>query len=293
MTEQLNISRKNIEGKCDLKCAYNFTYTDAPIEARNSENAIRCIYEDKNSMPVLYNKKKFRPWLSTIYYPSQILYNNKIADAEITTLHINDDSTQILAVIIPIKISNDSSSATSTITNVIKSMSVSAPSTGKNVTISNFNLQNIVPKKPFYSCNINNTNCIIFGMIDAISISKSTFDTFTQIIKRNDQKLNINSSDFSGLYYNSSGPNTTTSLGDGIYISCNPTGNSTETEEVTYETNVPVYDVGNILEDPTFILVVQTIIACIVFIIIFYLWNYAYKFIDGDFGAPQTSSTKD
>lgn len=293
MSEQINISKKNIEGKCDLKCAYNFTYTNGPIQIYNAGNTIIIGYEDRNALPVLYNKKKYRPHASYISYPSTILYNDNLADAEFTILHISEDSTQFLFVYIPIKISNDSSSATTEITNVIKSTSTSAPSNGQKLTISNFNLQNIVPKKPFYSFNLGvrvSIDYIVFSMLDAISISNSTFETLKQISKNNSGKLMVNPNTFSGLYYNSSGPNTTTSLGDGIYISCNPTGNSTETKEVTYEKNESSYDMYNIFEDPTFILVVQTIIACIVFIIIFYVWNYGYKFIDGDFGDSTSSS---
>jgi hypothetical protein len=292
MSQQLNISRKNIEGKCDLKCAYNFNYTDDQVTLTNQGYAILLSFENRNTAPVLFNKKKYRPLVTTINYPSSLLYNDKLADAELKITHIAEDSTGAFIVIIPIKISNDASSATTSITNVIKSISVSAPSQGQKVTISNFNLQNIVPKKPFFSFNINNVGFIVFGMLDAISISNSTFETLKKIIKQERLKFTVNPANFTGLYYNSSGPNTTTSLGDGIYISCNPTGNSTETKEVTYEINEPVNDFGNILEDPTFILVVQTIIACIVFIIIFYIWNYGYKFIDGDLGDSTSAPTK-
>jgi hypothetical protein len=296
MSQQLNISKKNIEGKCDLKCAYNFNYTNGPVQIENRGFAITLKHEDRNTLPVVYNKKNFRPLSTEILYPSRLLYNDKLADAEISIFHISEDSTQYLYIIIPIKISNDSSSATTEITNVIKSTSTSAPSKGQKLTISNFNLQNIVPKKPFYSfinkVDGNSLNSIAFDMLDAISITNSTFETLKQIIKQANFKVNIDPANFSGLYYNSSGPNTTTSLGDGIYISCNPTGNSTETKEVTYEKNEINYDMYNIFEDPTFILVVQTIIACIVFIIIFYVWNYGYKFIDGDFGDSTSASTK-
>lgn len=295
MSEQINISRKNVEGRCDLKCAYNFNYTSGPIQASNGRNVIRFSFENRNTLPVTYNKKKYRTFLSGLHYPSQLLYNDQLADAEIFILHVSEDSTQMLAVYIPIKISNDTSSATTEITNIIRSISVSAPSPNQMVTIPNINLQNIVPKKPFFSFSVNGVDAIAFNMLDAISISNSNFETLKQIITPNPHRANMDPT-FSGLFFNSSGPNTTTSLGDGIYISCNPTGNSTETEDVSYDTsydtNVPDYDTGKILEDPTFILVVQTIIACMIFIIIFYVWNYGYKFIDGDFGDYTNTASK-
>ena len=95
------------------------------------------------------------------------------------------------------------------------------------------------------------------------------------------------------MFYNSSGPNSTSSsLGEGIYISCNPTGNSEETTEVTYEKNDMAYDIGNIFEDPTFILIMQTIFACLVFILICYIWNYGYNFIDGEFNNTNAPNVK-
>jgi len=295
MSQQLNISRKNVEGRCDLKCAYNFNYTNGPVQAFNGSTAIRFAFENRNTLPVTYNKKKYRNFMLVLHYPSSLLYNDQLADAEIAILHISEQTREWLTVYIPIKISNDTSSATTAITNLIRSTSVSAPSPRQKVIIPNFNLQNVVPKKPFFSFSDNNSN-IAFNMLDAISISNSTFETFKQIIRPNYNKYTINPSNFPGLFFNSSGPNTTTSLGDGIYISCNPTGNSTETEDVSYDTsydiNAPDYDTGKILEDPTFILVVQTIIACMVFIIIFYVWTYGYKFINGDFSEYTNTASK-
>ena len=95
------------------------------------------------------------------------------------------------------------------------------------------------------------------------------------------------------MFYNSSGPNSSsTSLGDGIYISCKPTGNSKETTEVTYKKNLPEYDLSNILEDPNFIIFMQIFFACLVIIIICFIWNYGYNFIDGEFTSGQTTSVK-
>jgi len=291
MSDPINISLKYVEGKCDLKCAYNFKYTSTSGTANNFVNTI-LIYLEKTSIPpVLYNKQKYNVFQILISYPSQILYNDKLADAEIIIFHTPEQGGKGLVVFLPIKISSDSTSATTEITNIIKSVSVSAPSQNEKVTISGLNLQNIVPKKPFFNFDyMNFYNCIAFSYLDAIPISSSTLDTLKQIIKPQTNQAQ-KSTDF-GLFYNSSGPNSTSSLGDGIYISCNPTGNSDETTEVTYETNAPVYDMGNILEDPNFILVVQTIFACLVFIVICFIWNYGYNFIDGEFNSGQITNVK-
>jgi len=292
MSEQVNISRKYIEGKCDLKCAYNFNYTSTNATAINSGESISIRGFDKtDTPPVLYNKQKYNIFSLELYYPSSFLYNDKLADAELRIIHFSETISKGLAVFIPIKVSSDSTSATIQIKDVIKSVSVSAPSNGQEVTISNVNLQDIVPNKPFFNYTPENrTNIIVFGFLDAISISSSSLDTLKQICKPSKMIAKISQNE--GLFYNSSGPNTTKSIGDGIYISCNPTGNSIETKEVTYEKNNPIYDIGDILENPNFILVVQTLLACLVFIVICYIWNYGYKFIDGDFATSDKPNVK-
>jgi carbonic anhydrase len=290
MSDPINISRKEVDGKCDLKCAYNFKYTNSSATAINNGEYITVVTEKTSISPVLYNKQKYYPAVIQILYPSNLLYNDKVADAEIIIMHVPETGGKMLVVIIPIKVSSDSTSATTTITNVIKSVSVSAPSQGEQVVISNFNLENIVPKNPFFNFT-GVADFIAFSDLNAIPISNSTFDTLKQMVKRNEHSFSKSAIN-TGLFYNSSGPNTTTTeLGEGIYISCNPTGNSVETTEVTYKNDME-YDMANILEDPTFIVVVQTIIACVVFILIFYIWNYGYKFIDGDFSSGQITSVK-
>ena len=81
------------------------------------------------------------------------------------------------------------------------------------------------------------------------------------------------------LFFNSSGPNSGLSIGDGIYIKCNPTGSSTEETAVEYSKNTPSYDLMNLLQSPVTMLIVQVIIGCILFIIIFYVISYIFSFI--------------
>ena len=253
MGNPINISLEEVEGKCNLKCAYNFNYTSSSGTAINRENYISVQLEESNIPPVLFNKQKYNVSAISIAYPSTIYYTNNLADAEIIVYHMPEQGGKSLWVFIPIKISNDSTSATAEITNIIKSVSVSAPSVDEKVGISGFNLQNIVPNKPFFNLNFaNEYDFIAFSDLHAIPISSSTLDTLKKIIKPKTtqmQKEDASRNGGGGLFYNSSGPNSTSaSLGDGIYISCNPTGNSIETEEVVYKTNLPEYDISNILD---------------------------------------------
>jgi len=292
----VNISPSTIDGKCDLKCAYNFKYKDMNnAVVSNGGMILQVENEVRSDLPVLYNQQKYQDVVNLIYYPSARLYNGNLAVAEIIIGHKPENGGNPLFVTIPIKISNDTSNATRIITDLIKGASMSAPKQGEKFTISSFNLQKIVPSKPFYAYSSVYGDYIAFGLLDAIPIRQDTMDTFKKIIVEQKHLTAFAAMEKgSGLYYNSSGPNTTSAtLGDGIYISCNPTGNSTETTEVTYEKNASENDMYTTFEDPTFILIIQTLFACLVFIIIFYIWVNLYKFLDDELSVSAIANNAD
>ena len=102
--------------------------------------------------------------------------------------------------------------------------------------------------------------------------------------------------DISGndLFYNSHGPNSSGSaVSEGIYISCQPTGSSEEETNVSYNKNQTVYDLQNILNNPTFILVLEIIAACIVFILLIFIVNFLYNTYinNGTKSAPPNNKT--
>ena len=66
-------------------------------------------------------------------------------------------------------------------------------------------------------------------------------------------------------------------MGDGIYISCKPTGSSDEETSVEYTTDETTYDYSNILDSPITKTVFQVIIGCVIFIIIFYVIAYLFN----------------
>lgn len=278
MSEQINISRKNIEGKCDLKCSYNFVYKDYNSTATNGGFIISVKPQETGEASVTYNKKKYRVMNIALYTPSRHLYNDNLADAEITIIHIPENGGKPLSVSIPLRASSENNSGSGIITELINDVANSAPARGNRVNIGGFNIQKLVPNKPFISYDSAFSNNIAFTMIDAIPISSSTLDKLKQVISPNTQMA----SGTGGLFYNSSGPNSTKELGDGIYISCNPTGSSKDTEEVTYEKEDVSFNFREMLENPTFLAFLQILFACIVFIIVFFIWNYGFMYIDGE-----------
>jgi len=273
----LNISRKYIRGKCDLKCAYNFKYKDSTAIATNKGNMISIEQDDKVAS-VLYNKKKYYVLNSAIFCPSIHLYNDKYADAEFMIVHAPTEGGPFLYVFIPIMISTaQPTSATSQITDIIKSVSLSANSSGQKVNVGDFNLQKIVPNKPFVNYVSNNMENVVFTLLDSIPITSSTIDTLKELITQISWETSSNE-----LYYNSSGPNSTSNVGEGIYISCNPTGVSTETTEVAYVKNsIEAIDFNNLIENPNFIMFMQILAASLLFIIVCFIFNSFYNLIDG------------
>lgn len=273
----INISSQSVSGKCDLKCAYNFKYPISNLTASNKGVIISLSHENSNSPPVSYNNQKYIVSNILLMCPSIHTFNGSTTAAEIIIEHTAETSGPKLCVAIPFILSSESSTATNLITEIIQMVSTNAPAQGDSTTlnISNFTLQNIIPNKPFFSyTEANNTDWIVFGLLDAISLNTSTLEKLNQILKPFPLPTTGGP-----LFYNASGPNTSGTLSDGIYISCRPTGSSEEQTPVEYLKNTPSYDFSNLSHNPTVIFIIQIIIGCIIFILIFIGISYAYSFI--------------
>jgi hypothetical protein len=272
----INISKQNISGKCDLKCSYNFKYSESNLTAKNNGVYIALTPDTEKVPPVTYNNQKYNVSEISILSPSMHIFNGATVAAEIMIEHTPVQGGSQLSVCIPIISSSDSSTASNLITEVIQGVSSNAPAANEttNLSISGFTLQDIVPSKPFYSyTDSNSVDFIVFDITNAIGLSSSTITTLQQIIT----PFPIPTSG-GQLFFNSSGPNTT-KIGEGIYISCQPTGSSEEETAVTYDKNVTTYDFTDITNNPTAKLIFQIIIGCILFIVIFMAVSYGYSYV--------------
>jgi len=261
----INISKQYVKGNCDLKCDYNFTYHNSNSIATNMGTTIQISYEDSGIPPVTYNNVKYNVNAIQICYPSSFLYNGVNAAANIIIEHASIKDKSILAVVIPIVLSGETSSGSSLISEVIQSVANSAPNTNENVTLNleGFSLQHIVPKKPFYTTSIATfITYILYDLEDAIPISEATYDTLTKIVKANPSETpteidNLPVDDIMPLFYNSKGPNRFSSNDDDIYISCQPTGHSEEEKEVDFKkknsTTTFDTDLSKLFKNPYFI----------------------------------------
>ena len=278
-SQNINISSQNISGKCDLKCAYNFTYPESNSTAQNNNVMIMLRPDNSSKSSVTYNTEKYTVSNMFITCPSLHRYNNNQVAAEFFINHVPVKGGQNLNVAIPIISSSESSTASNLITQIIQSVSTNAPRNGEttNLNITGFTLQDIVPSKPFFSyTSTNNENWIVFPMKDAIPLNSNILRTLGQIIRP--FQLPMTGGE---LFFNSNGPNSSNTNSE-IYISCNPTGSSVETTEVVYDKNtVTPIDFNNIWNNPIFTLIIKILIGCSIFIIIFYIINMAFSsFID-------------
>jgi len=276
-TQNIDISPQNVSGKCDLKCAYNFKYSESNSTARNNGVMIGLSYDNSSVPPVLYNNQKYNVTNILITCPSLHTFNGSQASAEIVIEHSPVTGGGQLFVAIPFSSSSESPTASNLVTEIIQSVATNAPSQGNstNLSLSDFTLQNVVPNKPFFSYTDSDKNdWIVFGMLSAIPLSSNTLTTLGQIIKPFPLPMTGNS-----LFFNSSGPNSSGNVGDGIYISCKPTGSSDEETAVEYSKNTPSYDLSNMMNSPIASLIIQIIVGCILFVIVFLMFNYIYSWI--------------
>jgi len=277
----INISKSNIQGKCDLKCFYNFKYSESNITAKNNGVMISLTYDNATTPPVIYNNEKYT--ISTIFIvcPSIHVFNGSKAVGEIIIEHTPITGGSELHVAIPFTSSSESIAASNLLTEVISSVASNAPSNGEstNLNINDFTLQNIVPKKPFYSytSNIHKVNWIVFDLLDAIPLSSSTLTTLSSII----EPFHL-PTDGDELFYNSTGPNASNIGSDGIYISCQPTGSSNSTSAVMYDKNPTYTNFGALFSNPKSALFLEILLGIIGFIIIFIGLNYVYSYFTSD-----------
>ena len=272
----INISNQNIYGKCDLKCAYNFKYQDSNLTATNNGVVINLKYDNSSVPPVTYNNESYVVSKISIVSPSLHLFENSKATGEILIEHTPQKGGNNLTVCIPIIQSGDATKASNLITQVINGVSERAPRNGEstNLVIQNFNLQNIIPLKPFYNYTYNTDDYIVFGTNYGIGLPGNTIYTLQKIIKPFALPMRGNN-----LFYNSKGPNTTgVEVGDGIYISCKPTDVTEEKMNIIMDVNTTNYDLSSIFKSEGFQIALMVIISCFLFIIVFYGINYAYTY---------------
>ena len=232
---QLNISQDNVSGECNLKCAYSFQYSNSSCVASNTGESIVLSYDESNVPPVTYNGNKYKVSSIKITTGSILLYNGKNVNASLIISHAPIVGGGPFSVIIPIVSGTGSLPSSNILTTIIIETAKLAPKSGNKTSISlaNYNLNNIVPKKPFYSFNNDGQDIITYGLENAITIDADILIKLSTITKGVANIIPATNS----LFYNPKGPNSSgsSSGNDNIYIDCQPVNVSEETIQMSTE----------------------------------------------------------
>jgi hypothetical protein len=274
----INISPKNIYGKCDLKCAYNFKYKESSLTVQNNGVNISLTYDNSNVPPVLYNEAKYNVAKIMLFSPSLHLFNENKVDAEIIIVHTPESGGQNLFVCVPIVKSSNTTTASSLLTQVIAGTASNAPAANEttNLNLSGFTLDEIVPKKPFFSYSgtygDSTSDFIVFGKNCAIPLNEKVLTALGSIIKPFHLPMIGDN-----LFFNAKGPNSSGPIDGGIYISCQPTGSSEEQIDITNTKNSTDSDIGIGIDKSTLKLIIKIVVGCILFIVIFLILGFGFS----------------
>lgn len=286
-TTPLNIVVGQQTGKCDSKCEYSFKYQTSSVNITNKGSYISLSYDAGNEPPVKYNQRAYNVTEVRIYFPSAHTYMGKQAPGEIVIIHTPVSGGNNLIVSVPVR--PDQTAITSKGSRIIQSIIVGiamrAPKNGETATVNivqtgspEFSLNEIVPYKPFYSYTGPDTfyNCsqtvdyIVFTPLASnISIVQGWLNNTQKIIIPSGITAKQTSSSMP-LFINENGPSKG-NADEGIYIDCQPVGQSEETKDVVTNTNSynqsPV-DLSDLLNSNWFQFIGISILMIIIILIV-------------------------
>lgn len=253
-TSPINISKESVAGSCDNKCNLLFDYHESTCNIYRTENFLELDYDASSKAPVTFNKIAHEVYKVRIYSPSIHTFNGERAPVEIIISHNGNGSN--LLICIPLMVSPITSECSKFIENIVSGTSRLAPKVGNRATIniSDYNLNNIVPKLPYFfyeatlpysPCN-GNYNLVVFHTSTYDTINETTLDKLKKMISPHKIQIRTGPELFlSGLKARK------TDQSD-IYISCQPVTVTGSKEGFSNFTDQYVYDdtqhrLGNVL----------------------------------------------
>jgi carbonic anhydrase len=228
----INIPSPNSVYPCDLKCAYNFAYGNSSCNIKNEQNYVSLSYDRRSdAKAITYNTIKLFVQEVRLYSPSIHKYQGKNADAELLIIHGGNGTNLIVSV--PIVVGSKISKGGALLDGIIEQGLPRISNLGESATlnIDNYNLDYLVPSRPYFSysgtlpyppCS-GKYNYIVFDIVNAININNDSLKQLRKVIS----PLSVQLSD-SEPFYNKLGPNQGGSKENEIYIECNPTGDDGE-----------------------------------------------------------------
>ena len=288
-----NISQDNVSGECNLKCSYSFQYSNSNCVAKNNGDRIDLSYDESNVPPVTYNGNKYKVSGVSIIATSFFLFNGKPAKGIVVISHTPILGGAAMNVMIPIVSGNSSMPSSNILTKIINETANLAPKSGNKsvISVENYNLNNIVPKKPFYSFNWpdpgGGTETIVYGIENAITIDADTIAKLNSIIKG--ETFVLKAAWLGKIFYNPKGPNSSGSSSgtDDIYIDCQPVNVSEETIQMSTENKLSMdykmksdYNARNTLITIFFNPWFQLLLLIFVIVLFYYFIQFVLKLGD-------------
>ena len=246
-TTPLNISLSKQSGKCDSKCDYSFKYQSSSCVTTNKGTYISVAYDATSGQPVTYNSRKYNVTEIRIYSPSIHKYNNYPAAGEIIIIHTPVSGGNKLFVSVPIKIEESTSKGSTVVKNIIMGTVTKAPNLNESATLNDirtFTLNDIVPKKPFFSysgqepfdtCSSVVDFVVFAPVLSDISINPVVLNKLRSIIK-NSGIVAKEADNNTPLFVNERGANSG-NVNEDIYIDCQPVSQSEDTKDVVVNTS--------------------------------------------------------
>lgn len=280
-TAPIDISMSKITGNCNLKCSYNFHYSNSSCVVTNRQDYLSISYDKTSSPPVLYNAIGYFVKEIRIFIPSLHSYNGSKTDGEFIIVHTSNTGSSPLLVCIPIKSNNTSSDSALFFKTLIDTVASNAPSDGETTTVNipKFNLDNLVPKKTYFSYSATepyqpcteNVDYVVFSPLQAsLDIMPDSLSKLQSIITDNPYDVKTGPS----LFYNDKGPSQSIG-GDGqIYIDCQPVGSSDESTEIVTDMGGTTVNLSDWLNNP----IVKLILGAMLFILLLYFTKFLLSF---------------
>jgi carbonic anhydrase len=240
-TAPIDIKMVDNQRTCEYKCDYSFQYNNSSCTATNRGSYISLSYDPSSSPPVSYNSSGYDVKELRIYRPSLHSYSGNKVDAELIIIHNSVTGAKPLLVCIPINknlSSNASSISAIFFKTVIDTMANNANRVDQTTTVNlnRYNLNSLIPKKPFFSysgtepylpCN-DNVDYIVFNSENGLDMLNETITRMNSIISSNSYTIKTGPE----LFYNKKGPTPWGGGGGEIYIDCQPVGKSNDYTEI-------------------------------------------------------------
>lgn len=308
-------SGSNDVTNCKGTCSLNFTYTDSVCNSNTALDTSISIptYEPNSQMSVKYRGISYTPSRIEIYNGSLHTYSGSRAEAEMMVWHNGiggDGAGKTLIISVPITSSSTAGAGAGLVMDRIMAQTTTGSTGASPVSVNfsdganpikTFNLKMLIPSqtpfftylgKPPYNDSGSTVNYVVFPRNSnaVITVSSAAMAAF----KSNTMPYTVPSSmPTNSVSYNAVGANAgSAGPSDDLYIDCSPAGDDgvvlykqgvmkdgTTTGDfkmAEQATGSLTYD--NILENDTFITIVQFVVAALVAFIIVYIAYAMYKF---------------